>query len=86
MDWVVQRVMKAMGDKGVKIRYSKQRKWFNLKASELTEEILVNTLLYADDMVIMDSEFDNVKRFVEELDRELVSVGMMMNVKKTKEW
>jgi len=28
--------------------------------------------------------FDNVEMFVEELDRELCSVGMMMNVKKTK--
>ena len=84
MDWIVQRVMKKMEHTGVKIQYTKQRKWLNMKERDLTETILVNTLLYADDMVILDANFDNVKMFVEELDRELCSVGMMMNVKKTK--
>src|SRR4051794_2633323 len=35
-------------------------------------------------MVVLDAVFPNVKKFVEELDRQLRSVGMMMNVKKTK--
>ena len=84
MDWIVQRVMKKMEHTGIRIQYTKQRKLLNMKERDLTETILVNTLLYADDMVILDANFDNVKMFVEELDRELCSVGMMMNVKKTK--
>jgi len=84
MDWIVQRVMKKMEHTGIKIQYTKQRKWLNMKERDLTETILVNTLLYADDMVILDANFDNVKMFVEEFNRELCSVGMMMNVKKTK--
>jgi len=85
MDWVVQKVMKKMNLSGIVIEYTKQRKWLkNLKEKEFAETPIVNTMLYADDMVIVDSEFDSVKMFVEELDRELCSVGMMMNVKKTK--
>jgi hypothetical protein len=84
MDWVVQRVIKKMGETGLKIRYTKQRKWLDVREKELTETTLVSTLLYADDMAILDSDFDSVKKFVEEFDRELCSVGMTMNVKKTK--
>ena len=63
MDWIVQRVMKKMEHTGIKIQYTKQRKWLNMKERDLTETILVNTLLYADDMVILDANFDNVKMF-----------------------
>jgi len=44
----------------------------------------VNILMYADDMVIIDTELESVERFIKELDRQLLDVGMMMNVKKTK--
>ena len=84
IDSIVRTVMRVVGETGITIRYSKQRKWFTLKEKELTEETLVNTLLYADDMVVLDSKFENVKGFVLELDKQLSSVGMMMNVKKTK--
>ena len=59
-----------MGSTGITIRYSKQRKWFTPKPNELTEGTLVNALLYADDLVVLDSEFENVKKFFEELDRQ----------------
>jgi hypothetical protein len=84
IDWVVRKVMNNVGNTGIEIRYSKQRKWLHLKGKELTEKILVNMLMYADDMVIIDTELRNVERFMRELDRQLLDVGMMMNVKKTK--
>ena len=40
--------------------------------------------MYADDLVLMDSDLESVKSLLEELDRQLCRVGMMMNVKKTK--
>ena len=43
----------------------------------------MNSLLYADDMAILASQFESVKKFVVELDKQLCGVGMMMNVKKT---
>jgi hypothetical protein len=84
MDWVLKKVQKEVGDVGIKIRFSKQKKWLHLKSGERTERVGVNSLLYADDMVILDSEFVNVKQFVLALDKQLCGVGMMMNVKKTK--
>ena len=56
MDWVVRRVMKAMGGRGIKIRYGSQRKWLHLKESELNEMTIVNLLMYADDMVVLDDD------------------------------
>ena len=55
-----------------------------MKEKDRTAQTLVNMLMYADDMVVMDSEFENVRRFMLELDEQLCRVGMMMNVKKTK--
>ena len=75
---------KEVGDIGITIKFSKQKKWLHLKAGERTESVVVNSLLYADDMVVLDSQFESVKRFVLELDKQLCGVGMMMNVKKTK--
>ena len=41
-------------------------------------------LMYADDMVVLDDDFDELKKFMLEMDKQLCDVGMMMNVKKTK--
>jgi uncharacterized C2H2 Zn-finger protein len=84
MDWVMRIVMNTVGASGIEIRFSKQRKWLHVKEQELTEKTLVNTLMYADDLVLLESDFEKLKTFLVELDRELCSVGMTMNVKKTK--
>jgi len=84
IDWVVRRVLKSMGDSGIEIRYSKKKKELHVKEKDRTARTLVNMLMYADDMAVMDSECGNVTRFLVELDEQLCRVGMMMNVKKTK--
>ena len=84
IDWVVRRVLKSMGDSGIEIRYSKKKKELHVKEKDRTARTLVNMLMYADDMAVMDSECGNVSRFLVELDEQLCRVGMMMNVKKTK--
>ena len=56
-----------------------------MKEKDRTARTLVNMLMYADDMAVMDSECGNVTRFLVELDEQLCRVGMMMNVKKTKD-
>ena len=55
-----------------------------MNEKDRTARTLVNTLMYADDMAVMDSECGNETRFLVELDEQLCRVGMMMNVKKTK--
>src|SRR5688572_22504648 len=84
MDWVVRRVMKSVGGTGIEIRYSQKKKELHVKENDRTERTLVNMLMYADDMAVMDSDYGNVRRFLIELDTQLCQVGMMMNVKKTK--
>jgi hypothetical protein len=84
LDWVIQKVLRVEGEGGIEIRFSTQRKWLNLKDKDLTEQMRVNLLMYADDMVVIGSELESVKRFMIQLDKQLISVGMMMNVKKTK--
>ena len=84
IDWVVRRVMKNVGDTGIAIKYSQKRKELHVKERDRTEQTVVNMLMYADDMVVMDSECENVRKFLIELDAQLSRVGMTMNVKKTK--
>ena len=84
MDWVVRKVDKRVGETGITIKYSQQRKWFHIRDNERTKTTAVNNLLYADDMVVLASELQSVKKYVLELDAQLCEVGMMMNVKKTK--
>jgi hypothetical protein len=84
MDWIVREVMRRVGAVGVEVRYSKQRKWLDLKERELTETSLTNMLMYADDMVVMGSDFGSVETWLVALDELLCGAGMMMNVKKTK--
>ena len=50
-----------------------------MKENDRTERTLVNMLMYADDMAVMDSDYGNVRRFLIELDTQLCQVGMMMN-------
>src|SRR5688572_9085901 len=40
--------------------------------------------MYADDMAVLDSDVERLKKFVTELDVQLCNAGMKMNVKKTK--
>jgi hypothetical protein len=40
--------------------------------------------MYADDMVVLGSDFGSVEKWLMELDEQLCGAGMMMNVKKTK--
>jgi reverse transcriptase-like protein len=84
LDWVVRKVMRVMGEKGIKIRFSKQRKWLTMKDAELTETMLLSLMMYADDMVVVGDDLESVKEYMIELDTQLIAVGMMMNVKKTK--
>jgi hypothetical protein len=84
IDWVVRRVMENVGDTGIEVRYSPKRKELHTKEKDRTDETRVNMLMYADDMAVLDSDVDNVRRFLVELDAQLCRVGMTMNVKKTK--
>jgi reverse transcriptase-like protein len=84
LDWVMRRVLNVVGNKGIKIRFNKARKGLNLRDKEFTEEMMLDLLMYADDMVVLGEDFDSVKKFMIELDQQLISAGMMMNVKKTK--
>src|SRR5579872_7488344 len=84
MDWIVRKVMESVGNKGIEIRWCKQRKWFSVKDKELTEKMMLSLLMYADDMVVLGADLEGLKEYMIELDKQLISVGMMMNVKKTK--
>ena len=84
LDWVVRKVLAEVGETGIEIRFCKDRKWLHLKKKDMTERMFVNLLMYADDMAVLGDDFESVKRFMIELDRQLIAVGMEMNVKKTK--
>jgi hypothetical protein len=55
-----------------------------VKKKDLTEMVLVDLLMYADDMVLLDDDIQRLKQILLELDEELHQAGMTMNVKKTK--
>ena len=59
IDWIVRRVMKRVGEAGIEIRYSKKKKWLNMKENELTERTLTNMLMYADDMAVLDTSVES---------------------------
>ena len=60
----MRKVMNRVGDSGIEVRYSQKRKELHVKEKDRTAQTLVNMLMYADDMVVMDSEFENVRRFM----------------------
>ena len=77
-------MLKEVGGTGIEIRFTRQRKWLSVKEKEMTEEERVGLLMYADDMAVLGEDSESLRRFMIELDKQLISVGMMMNVKKTK--
>jgi hypothetical protein len=77
-------VRKKFQNVGFKVRYQKNGKWIDVRNKELKEET-VNMLMYADDMVIICENIDDLKNIVIDLDKELYNAGMTMNVKKNKD-
>ena len=64
----MRKVGTAVGEIGITVKFSKQRKWLHLTEKERTERTVVNNLMYADDMVMVASELESVKKYVVELD------------------
>jgi hypothetical protein len=84
LDWIKRKALKAVGSTGIKIRFAKNGKFIHLKKKEMTEMTMINLLMYADDMVLMDDDLERLEKVLNELDTQLLNAGMMMNVKKTK--